>query len=83
MPAVESTIAARRSGPGPIAMIVAIVGSAVVAHQASASCDVIPGTVKAFRGALGSLDRPYAIPGDVGQDMVVRLDTGGCVGGCG
>jgi len=78
MPAVESTIAARRSGPGPIAMIVAIVGSAVVAHQASASCDVIPGTVKAFRGALGSLDRPYAIPGDDGQDMVVRLDTAGC-----
>jgi hypothetical protein len=29
-----------------------------------ANCDVIPQTSTVFRGALGSLDRPYAQPGD-------------------
>ena len=30
----------------------------------AASCNQIPGTVNTFRGAIGSLDRPFAAPGD-------------------
>lgn len=33
-------------------------------HAAGASCDQIPGTANTFRGALGSVDRPFAGPGD-------------------
>lgn len=31
---------------------------------AHAACDIIPGTAKSFRGALGTIDRPFAGPGD-------------------
>jgi cysteine-rich repeat protein len=33
--------------------------------SARAMCDVIPGATNVFRGATGSLDRPFAMPGDV------------------
>ncbi len=33
-------------------------------HAAQASCNVIPGTTTSFRGTLGSVDRPFAGPGD-------------------
>lgn len=35
-----------------------------------ASCDVIPGSLRIFRGSGGSLDRPFAQPGDV---ITIRL----------
>jgi cysteine-rich repeat protein len=40
---------------------------------ARAMCDVIPGVTQEFRGALGSLNRPYAIPNDDGEEILVRL----------
>src|SRR5262245_21368058 len=36
-------------------------------------CDVIPGVTQEFRGALGSVNRPYAIPNDDGEEILVRL----------
>ncbi len=47
-------------------------------QDALAQCDVIPGTTKEFRGALGTLNRPYTLPGDVGQQITLALDTDGC-----
>jgi Tol biopolymer transport system component len=34
-------------------------------HLAGAACNIIPGTVQTFRGAVGAADRPFAGPGDV------------------
>lgn len=34
------------------------------ARRADASCDVIPGSLRIFRGARASIDRPFAQPGD-------------------
>ena len=34
-------------------------------RDAAGSCDIIPGTLRIFRGAGGSLDRPFARPGDI------------------
>ena len=49
-------------------------------QDARAQCDVIPGTSKEFRGALGTLNRPFAIPGDDGEVVTVTLkrDAGEC-----
>src|SRR6185436_16434308 len=33
-------------------------------HTADAGCDLIPQSQPIFRGSLGSLDRPFAAPGD-------------------
>jgi hypothetical protein len=44
------------------------------AYEARGMCDVIPGVVNEFRGARGTLNRPFAIPGDVGQQLVLGLD---------
>ena len=40
---------------------------------ANAMCDVIPSRSLEFRGALGSLNRPFAIPGDSGEIITVSL----------
>lgn len=40
------------------------------AEHAGASCNQIPGTSNSFRGSLGSLDRPFASPGEL---VSVRL----------
>ncbi len=45
---------------------------------ALASCDTIPGTVQRFRGALGSVDRPFAAPGIT--YVQVRLQPSVCDG---
>jgi cysteine-rich repeat protein len=42
-------------------------------EDARAMCDVIPGVVQEFRGALGSVNRPFAIPNDRGEEILVRL----------
>jgi hypothetical protein len=36
-------------------------------------CDVIPGVTQEFRGALGSVNRPFAIPNDDGEEILIRL----------
>jgi hypothetical protein len=41
-------------------------------------CDVIPGVVQEFRGAVGTLNRPYAIPNDDGEEILVRVRPGVC-----
>ena len=48
--------------------------------DASAMCDVIPGTSLEFRGALGTLNRPFSIPGDDGQLVSIRLRPDDCAG---
>ena len=45
----------------------------VFATHAEAMCDVIPSARESFRGALGSVDRPFAIPDELGQFIVVNL----------
>ena len=47
---------------------------------AAAICDVIPGVTAEFRGALGSLNRPFAIPNDVGQQVTITLQPARCDG---
>src|SRR5262245_44013673 len=37
------------------------------------SCDVIPGATNSLRSALGSVNRPFAIPGDDGQQIAINL----------
>lgn len=49
-------------------------------ESARAICDVIPGVTAEFRGALGTLNRPFSIPGDVGQQLTVTLDPSECDG---
>jgi len=41
-------------------------------------CNVIPGVSDEFRGAIGSVDRPFMMPGDEGQQVRVLLDLDGC-----
>jgi hypothetical protein len=49
------------------------------ANPAHAMCEPIPLALDSeFRGALGTVDRPYAIPNDEGQDLTVRLGTAAC-----
>jgi len=43
----------------------------VTASTAHAACNLIPQAQPAFRGALGTLDRPYAAPGDF-VDITIR-----------
>lgn len=50
-------------------------GSLLLPRLAQADCDVIPQTSTVFRGALGSLDRPYAQPGD---QLTLSVETAGC-----
>ena len=67
----------------PLAIAVAVVLPIQLGgpRDALAQCDVIPGTIQAFRGALGSLNRPYAIPNDDGEEIRIRLDPEGCEAG--
>ena len=53
--------------PGLVGLLVALaVGSALQSPPAEASCDVIPlESNVGFRGAIGTLDRPFAFPNDV------------------
>ena len=72
----------RIGGRGTRAAAVALLAALLLlmggAGEAGASCDIIPGTVKDFRGALGTLNRPFAIPGDVGQQLTVTLKPSAC-----
>ena len=57
-----------------------VVASALMPRMAVGMCDVIPGAKIEFRAALGTVDRPFTIPGDVGQDVRIVLDLTGCDG---
>ncbi len=46
--------------------------------SAHASCNVIPGVTNEFRGALGTLNRPFAIPNDEGEQITIRLKPMEC-----
>jgi len=54
-----------------------VLGTAGLPESGVANCNVIPGTVGSFRGALGSIDRPFAIPGDVAEPIALELHTAG------
>ncbi len=52
-------------------------------QRARAGCNIIPPAVTTFRGALGSLDRPFARPGDwvkIALDPVCAASSSGFVG---
>ena len=53
----------------------------VVPLVARGMCDVIPGVTQEFRGALGTLNRPFAIPNDQGEEITIRLQPTGCDAG--
>lgn len=61
-----------------LGVALALAALAAGAPRASAICNVIPGANERFRGALGSLDRPFATPGEF---VRVSLDPFGCDGG--
>lgn len=44
--------------------LAAVTATLLLPAVARSACDVIPGTATAFRGALATLDRPFAGPGD-------------------
>jgi len=48
--------------PAALALVLGTGGSR---DRAEAACNIIPGTTQTFRGAIGSVDRPFAGPGDV------------------
>ncbi|MCC6764982.1 MAG: PD40 domain-containing protein [Deltaproteobacteria bacterium] len=45
-------------------LVLFVAGIPCVARTAWAGCNLIPGTAKAFNGALGATNRPYAAPGE-------------------
>jgi cysteine-rich repeat protein len=67
---------ARRFGTG-FRIVLALSGLVAGAGEAVANCNVIPGATEIFRGALGSTDRPFAIPGDI---VALSLEPGICDG---
>ena len=48
----------------PVHAVLVACALAAAAPGVHASCNQIPGTVNTFRGAVGSLNRPFARPGD-------------------
>ncbi len=50
----------------------------LASSRADANCNVIPGAATEFRGALGSLDQPFASPGDRIEVTVVPADPKRC-----
>ena len=61
-----------------LAWLLPLCASLLPASSAHASCDVIPGVTQEFRGALGSVNRPFAIPGDEGQQISIALRPDDC-----
>ena len=75
-------LATSRRGPRlPLFRFLLVAALALpTAQSARATCDVIPGVIQSFRGALGTVNRPFAIPGDVGQQLEITLSPSGCDG---
>src|SRR5881296_804782 len=55
---------ANARGGAAAGLLFALWVAATGTQPASASCNLIPGTTTAFRGTLGTVDRPFARPGD-------------------
>jgi cysteine-rich repeat protein len=47
-----------------LALLAGLSFPAIWPEEAKAGCNVIPGAIRDFRAALGSIDRPFAGPGD-------------------
>ena len=78
MPLKRAVITNRSHRANAIAVGI-LAGCALLAPApARASCDVIPGTQDEFRSALGTINRPFAIPGDVGQQLTISLNRADC-----
>src|SRR5262245_27113898 len=60
-------------GPRLLICVAAALACMSPSPVAQAMCDVIPGVTQEFRGALGSLNRPFAIPNDDGEEILIRL----------
>src|SRR4029453_10015498 len=60
--------------------VVAVAVVAAAAHEASAGCNLIPGTVKTFNSALGATNRPFAAPGETIELRVRPCDTPASLG---
>ena len=65
---------------GTVALWASVACAILGAADARAMCNVIPGVTNEFRGALGSLNRPYAIPGDNGEQIEITLEPSACTG---
>ncbi len=52
----------------------AVLGLGAGTPAAFANCNVIPGTVNSFRGGIGSVDRPFAMPGDL-VELTIRPEV--------
>src|SRR5262245_2796964 len=48
---------------------------ASAADEASAACNLIPGTTRTFAGNVGSLNRPFSAPGEPVELAVRTCDT--------
>src|SRR5262245_32086774 len=59
------------------ASLFAVLVGLLSSTSARAMCDVVPGATNVFRGATGSMDRPFAMPGDV---VEVRVRPAVCDG---
>ena len=62
---VGATLLTLRSVVRALVGLIGVVGVALLLrHPAAASCNQIPGTLNTFRSSLGSVNRPFAGPGD-------------------
>jgi cysteine-rich repeat protein len=59
-------------------VVVASLLAPLLPDPARAMCDVIPGVTQEFRGAVGTLSRPFAIPNDDGEQIAIRVRPGVC-----
>ena len=75
MSGLRHVLAARGLALG---LAAALCASLLFAGWAEASCNVIPGVTQQFRGAQGSVNRPFAIPGDEGQQVSIALRPDDC-----
>ena len=58
-----------------VALLLGFVLALLLSSNAVAICNVIPGPESEFRGALGTLNRPFAIPGDEGERIILELGS--------
>jgi len=61
----------------PLGLVVALL-ALLAPQQSAANCNVIPGATSEFRGAVGTVSRPFAIPGDEGEEIAIRVRPGVC-----
>jgi cysteine-rich repeat protein len=67
-----------KSGRARLVLVGASLLASLLPDPARAMCDVIPGVTQEFRGAVGTLSRPFAIPNDDGEQIAIRVRPGVC-----